>query len=137
MSHDKRHLFPTELIIQALESSAGVVAVAAQKLSAGTVTITRKTLHEWINAEPELQAALLECREVNLDLSEAGLLTLIKDRDRESIKFYLECYGKGRGWVRTTRVEGSDGGAIAFRIEGAKDELARKLAGLSAAIEAG
>ena len=41
------------------------------------------------------------------------MLKLIAGGDRESIRFYLRCFGKQRGWVETTRVEGSVTGAIA------------------------
>lgn len=103
----KRSLYPTETVCEAIRVSAGVITSAAAKLG-----IHRKTLHDWINAEPALQEARDEAREVMLDLAEAGLIDLLREKDRESIKFYLRCFGKKRGYVETFRHEGPGGGPI-------------------------
>lgn len=105
--NDKRQYYKTETIIDALRQSAGIVSFAAGKLG-----INRATLSRWISEERELQEACEEIREEMLDLSEAGLVQLIKDKDRESIRFYLRCKGKHRGWVEGMQVQGPNGGPV-------------------------
>jgi Bacterial regulatory protein, Fis family len=85
----KRDLLTQEMIIEALRASAGIVSLAAQKIG-----VARQTVHQWISSEPELKAAVDDIREINLDLCEAGLMKLIAAGDRESIRFYLRCFGK-------------------------------------------
>lgn len=98
---------PIATVIEALRQSGGVVAIACEKLN-----ISRMTYYRWEEAHPELKEARDEIKEDMLDLCEAGLISLIRDKDRESIRFYLRCHGKHRGWVDTMRVEGQNGGPI-------------------------
>jgi hypothetical protein len=97
----KRELLTLEQIIEVLRTSAGILTIAAQKL-----TINRNTLREWINAEPNLKDVLDEIREINLDLSEAGLMKHIQEGNLDAIKFYLRTMGKHRGWIESARLEG-------------------------------
>jgi Bacterial regulatory protein, Fis family len=122
----KRDLVTQEMIIEALRMSAGIVTIAAQKLS-----INRHTLHEWIAAEPVLKEVLIELREIHLDLCEAGIIKKIQDGDFAAIRFYLNCFGKSRGWVETARLEG-DATLRIETTEDARDIIAGKLAQLAA-----
>ena len=90
-----------EVIASAIEMSGGIILVAAQQLN-----VSRQTLHKWIKADEELQAARDDVREQTLDLCEAQLVSLIREKDREAIKFYLRCMGKARGWHDRVVVEG-------------------------------
>lgn len=87
-------------ILEAISSSAGIIKAAALKLG-----VSRSTLHAWIAENEILKAAVNEAREDTLDLAEAGILTLIKNGDREACRFYLRCFGKKRGWIETVQVE--------------------------------
>jgi Bacterial regulatory protein, Fis family len=123
---NKRELLTQEMIIEALRTSGGIVAVAAQKIG-----VARQTLHVWIAEEIELRTAINETREVTLDLAEAAMLKLIGDGDREAIKYYLNCFGKARGWVQTSRAEVDS--TIRFEAsDNAREIIAGKLAQLAA-----
>ena len=51
--------------------------------------------------------------ETNVDLAEAKAITKALDEGHPDIlRFYLRCFGKDRGWVEVTRIEGADGGAV-------------------------
>lgn len=103
----RRDILTQERIVEALRMSAGVIAVAAQKIG-----VNRSTLARWIDDEPELQEARADIMQTNLDLCEASLFKLIAQTDRASIMFFLECFGKDRGWVKSLRVEGKGGGPL-------------------------
>lgn len=126
VKNSKRDRLTQEMIIEALRVSGGIVALAARK-----VGVVRQTLHEWISSEPKLQAAIDEIRQVNLDLCEAGMLKLIRDGDFRATKYYLNCFGKARGWVPTSRAEVDS----TLRFEASDDArkiIARKLDELEA-----
>lgn len=125
--NNKRQYYQTETIIEALQMSGGIVAYAAQKL-----LITRQTLAIWIENEPELQEACANIVEEMLDLTEAKLVELIKDKNPESIRFFLRCKGKRRGWGDTVQVSGPHGGPVQIAATVTTpeefEELARRLA---------
>ena len=81
-------------VADALRSCGGLQYVAAQKLGCHASQVTR-----YVQANEELQEALDECVESNLDMTEAALLTNIKKGREASIFFYLKCKGKHRGYV--------------------------------------
>jgi hypothetical protein len=73
----------------------------------------RTTLHDWVKDDVELKAAIADIRETNVDLAEAKAITKALDEGHPDIlRFYLRCFGKDRGWVEVTRIEGADGGAV-------------------------
>ena len=118
-------------IITALQATAGVIVFAAQKLG-----ISRKTLHQWIAEDAEFQEVLHEIREETLDLAEAKFLVLMREGDREALRFYLRCFGRKRGWIETTRIEGPNGQAAMVVIADAAASFDGKLLGLIAAADA-
>ena len=101
-------------VAKATKASAGIIAVACQKLH-----ISRQTYYRYLRRHPQLEAVREEAKEDILDLSEAGLVELIKDKDRESIKFFLKCHGKSRGWVDSVQVVGANNGPLRHEVTGA------------------
>lgn len=95
-------------LIETLRTARGVVAIAAHVLG-----VHRTTVRDWINADDEMKAALQDIRDTNLDLAEAKALTKALDEGHPDIlRFYLRCFGRERGWVETTRIEGTNGGPV-------------------------
>jgi hypothetical protein len=82
-----------KIIIEALKASGGIISMAAQKIG-----FARQTVSTWVNGDPELRAAADSFTDEILDLAELKLIELIRDGDREAIKFFLRCKGKTRGW---------------------------------------
>lgn len=91
---DKRDKISTEKIIKAIKENYGIVSDAAAKLK-----ITRQCLHNWINNEPELKAAVKEARENELkDLIEGSLIKNIKSGKEVSIIFAAKTLLRDRGY---------------------------------------
>jgi hypothetical protein len=65
-----------------------------------------------IAASPELQQAVEEVRQANLDLAKSQLIDSIKARERWAICFYLKYQGKHRGWVERSELTGPNGTSI-------------------------
>lgn len=82
----------------ALEANVGIVSYAAE--SAG---VPRRTVYEWIDADPEFARCVREVDNKQLDFVERRLLENIKNNDTRAITFYLSTKGRVRGY--TTRVE--------------------------------
>lgn len=79
---------------EALDNNYGIITDAANSLG-----IHRNTLHNWINADPELLPHVAGGREELLDLAESQLVKNIKNGDVASILFTLKTIGRGRGYV--------------------------------------
>ena len=96
-----------EQIVQALEASAGIVSIAAQKLG-----IHRNTLHRWMREDEQLAEAAQLIEEDRLDLAETGLIAKLKAKEWPAIQYYLTCKGKKRGYGFQVAVTGKDGGPV-------------------------
>ncbi|MGE3247487.1 MAG: helix-turn-helix domain-containing protein [Beijerinckiaceae bacterium] len=107
----KRSDYSNDVIKQALENSAGVVAAAANQLG-----VHRTTLAKWIEQDAELEAFRSEIRESVIDLAESHLFRAIKAGDFKAIAFFLRCFGRPRGYVERTEITGKDGGPIEARV---------------------
>ena len=85
----------------ALESSAGIVKYAAQKLR-----VSRQTLYRYFRKKPEKWDAFRDalCEDC-LDDAEHAILQKIKEKDVACIIFYLKTKGKHRGYVENQKVD--------------------------------
>ena len=79
-------------VLSALEQSGGIRSDAAVALGS-----TREGLCNFLSRYPEV---LHEVAERILDLVESKLMQLIDRGDGASVRFYLRCKGKPRGWVQ-------------------------------------
>lgn len=107
-----------EMAIAALRAGGGSVKQASERLK-----ISRRTFGRKFEVLGEVKEAISEIRAELLDLSEGVMLSLIKKGDREAARFYLRCFGKERGWVESTRLEGSGGGPIVIKIDKEDEDL--------------
>jgi hypothetical protein len=87
-------------MLQALETSLGIVTTAAEISGVG-----RSTHYLWMNEDPEYRAAVEALDDVVLDMSESALHKNIKAGDTASIIFHLKTKGKRRGYIERTQVE--------------------------------
>jgi hypothetical protein len=109
---DKRELFTNEQLIAVLEANGGLISHAADKLG-----IHRNSLSRWIKADPELEEATREMTEKLLDIAEANLITMLRQKQWDATKFYLSTKGRARGYGIKTEVTGPNGGAIPVSVE--------------------
>jgi Bacterial regulatory protein, Fis family len=107
-----------ERVAIAFRQSAGIITEAAKKLGCH-----RSTLWRMRNEFPELKQVLADVKEETIDLAESKLLELIIDKDPGSIRYFLRCFGKERGYNETFRLAGHDGGAVQVNISGADKDV--------------
>jgi hypothetical protein len=88
-----------EQVVQALEASAGMVATAARKLG-----IHRQTIYNMIKSDPTIKDERQRIRDEVVDLAEATLLGLIRDKNVSAIIFFLKTQGRNRGYVENAQI---------------------------------
>lgn len=80
-------------IIEALTESGGVMATAARRLGCH-----RQRLHEWLGADPALQAAREAALNDLLDQAEQHVFDAVKGGDLKASMFVLRSLGAQRGY---------------------------------------
>lgn len=85
---------------KAITASGGFITVAAKSLG-----VTHQAVSLYIKSHPELQELIQSIEESYLDFAEGQLITLIKEKDRAAIFFYLKCKGKERGYIERAEWE--------------------------------
>jgi hypothetical protein len=96
-----------QLILEALRASAGLKTVAAKRLRCA-----RSSLYRWIEESPKLKEAMLDIKEELIDLGEGKLLEAVKKGDRESIRFFLRCQARDRGYIESHQITGPNDGPV-------------------------
>ena len=79
---------------KAITAAGGFVTKAAEILG-----VDHSAVSQYISKYPELQELRKSIDEYYLDFAESQLLTLIKEKDKAAIFFYLKCKGKERGYI--------------------------------------
>lgn len=102
--------FRPAIVAESLRISAGIVAHAAERLGCTTQTVRR-----YVREFPEVHDALVEAREMNLDLAETQLLKNVKAGKEASVFFLLKTLGKARGYVEGREVSGPNGGPVQYQ----------------------
>jgi ribosome-binding protein aMBF1 (putative translation factor) len=97
-------------VIQAMRAMAGIKTAAAQALK-----VSRTTLYAFLAEHPEIGEELDEIQEELLDVAESQVVKAINAGDRQTVRWYLELKGRGRGYVRRFEATGKDGGPIETR----------------------
>ena len=102
-----------ENVTLAMEANGGIKTAAAMALK-----VHRSTLYVFFEKNPEFAKNLQQDIDANvLDLAEGSMLTLLKDKDRRTIHWFLERRGGSRGYANQQRISGPDGGAIPVSVE--------------------
>lgn len=99
-----------EQLKEAFTKSGGFISLACKMLDC-----TRKTLYNYLKKYPELQEHLDDIREGYLDMAESGLISHIKEKDKQCLFFYLKTQGKNRGYVERQEFTGKDGEPIVWK----------------------
>jgi len=94
-------------LITAIDEHFGNILSIARSFA-----VTRQTIYNHIQKDPELKALLDEAREHFIDFAEGALVTLIKKEDTAAIIFALKTRGKNRGYTERTEHTGADGKPI-------------------------
>jgi len=90
-------------VLLALEKSLGIVTTACK-----SVGISRASLYEWKEKDPEFKKAVDDIEDIAIDFVESRLFLKIRGDDITAIIFFLKCKGKKRGYVE--RVDITSGG---------------------------
>lgn len=87
-------------MIQALESSLGIVTGACKK-----VGIARQTHYRWMEEDASYRKSVESISDICLDFAESQLHQQIMEGNVASTIFYLKTKGKRRGYVERTELE--------------------------------
>ena len=87
-------------ILEALESSLGVVTSACKKVGVG-----RTIFYEWLKVDEEFSKKVKDIENVALDFAESQLHQQIKSGNSTSTIFYLKTKGKKRGYIERMETE--------------------------------
>ena len=88
------------VMIQALESSLGVVSVAC-----GKAEVSRDTHYRWYKEDPDYKIKVDSVKNICLDFVESHLFEQIKENNTTAAIFYLKTQGKKRGYVERQEVD--------------------------------
>ncbi|MFA7307043.1 MAG: hypothetical protein WC026_10265 [Hyphomicrobium sp.] len=92
--HCHERYTPAE-VIEALDATAGLVAMAARRLGC-----TANTVHNYIRRHPAVRLALETIRAEIADFAMSKVLELIKACHAPTIIWYLSTFGQSRGYGR-------------------------------------
>lgn len=86
-------------LIGALRKWGGMSALAAKELG-----ITRQAVHQRVKNSATIRAAVAEMEEETLDIGEGHLIKLVRNGDKDAVKYYLDRRGKKRGYGSSVSV---------------------------------
>ena len=89
-------------MIEALESTLGIVSTACKK-----VGISRITHYEWYKTDDEYKAGVDSVADIALDFAESQLHKQISGGNPTSTIFYLKTKGKKRGYIERQEIDHS------------------------------
>ena len=87
-------------MLQALESSLGVVTVACKQTG-----IPRSTYYKWLKEDEEFAKSVKEIENIALDFAESQLHSQMKDGNTSATIFYLKTKGKKRGYIEKSELD--------------------------------
>jgi hypothetical protein len=90
---------PEAKIVAALRKWGGMSALAAKELG-----ITRQAVHQRLKNSATIRAAVAEIEEETLDIGEGHLIKLVRNGDKEMVKYYLDRKGRRRGYGNSVNV---------------------------------
>ena len=106
-------------LIEAMESSLGVVTTACKKVGIG-----RTTYYEYYNTDPAFKEAIDDLQNVAIDFAESQLHKQINEGTVTATIFYLKTKGKNRGYVERQELQTTGDNLFQVEIIGSasKDE---------------
>ena len=109
-------------IADALEKSAGIMSVAAERLGVDRSTICRRA-----QKSQRLRNVIDAATERTMDVAEAALLRAVQKGEAWAVCFFLKCKAKQRGYSERTEITGPAGKPIEVNVP--EDELDKIIAG--------
>lgn len=97
----------TELIIQALKETHGMVSLAAERVGCAP-----KTIYARIKSVAAVREVLDTERSKMVDIAEMKLYSAIMTGESWAIALVLKTIGKDRGYVERQELTGADGGPV-------------------------
>lgn len=101
---DKSRHIKKESILEALESSLGVVTVACK-----SVDVPRSTYYKWLKEDEEFAKAVKDIENIALDFGESQLHKQIGDGNTSATIFFLKTKGKKRGYIERNELDITSG----------------------------
>jgi len=95
----KEHNLKKETLLQALESSLGIVSTACNRSG-----ISRSSFYKWYKEDEEFRKKVDEIDNVKLDFVESKLFKNIENEKEKSIIFYLQHKGHKRGYIQRQNI---------------------------------
>ena len=95
----KEHNLKKETLLQALESSLGIVSTACNRSG-----ISRSSFYKWYKEDEEFRKKVDEIDNVKLDYVETKLFKNIENEKEKSIIFYLQHKGHKRGYIQKQNI---------------------------------
>ena len=90
---------------------------AGTKLGASVIVgCNRATIDAYCDKHPEIEKAVLEAKEILVDIAETGLMKRVKEGHAPSIFFVCRTLGKDRGYSTRVEAVGKDGAPIESEI---------------------
>ena len=91
-------------VLEALESSLGIVTTACKNADVG-----RTTFYGWLKDDEDFRKKVEELSNVALDFAESQLHKQIGDGNSSATIFYLKTKGKKRGYIERSELDLSSG----------------------------
>lgn len=91
-------------LLEALETSLGVVTTACRQVGLG-----RTTFYKYCNEDPEFKRKVDEIENVAFDFVESQLYRQIQDGNTAATIFWLKTKGKNRGYSERFELTGANG----------------------------
>ena len=101
-----------ETLLQALESSLGIVSTACNRSG-----ISSSSFYKWYKEDEEFRKKVDEIDNLKLDFAESQLHKQIQDNSTSATIFYLKTQGKKRGYIERQEVDLSSGNEQINKIE--------------------
>jgi hypothetical protein len=95
----KEHNLKKETLLQALESSLGIVSTACTRSG-----ISRSSFYKWYKEDEEFRKKVDEIDNLKLDFVESKLFKNIENEKEKSIIFYLQHKGHKRGYIQKQNI---------------------------------
>ena len=87
---------------KAIRTARGMIQTAARLINCAP-----NTIYNYAKKHPEVQAAIDNEREMNLDRAELTLMRKVDEGEGWAVCFYLKCQGKQRGYIERQQIEHS------------------------------
>ena len=95
----KEHNLKKETLLQALESSLGIVSTACSRSG-----ISRSSFYKWYKEDEEFRKKVDEIDNLKLDFVESKLFKNIENEKEKRIIFYLQHKGHKRGYIQRQNI---------------------------------